>query len=776
MSELFRARPNRAIALTLSCICVIAGALYRPALGGQTPSHDYKKEAAPLFKEFCVTCHSGKTPPGGIDFSRYQDNDALLKERDVWDKVAANLRSNHMPPANAKQPTAAQRQTMVTVVDAILTGDCKFPDPGRVTLRRLNREEYNNTIRDLLGIDFRPADDFPSDDVGYGFDNIGDVLSISPLLMEKYLKAAEQIVDRTIMLPGPKTVHFEGGQLPAVGNVATLDDGSLGLFSETLVPIDYNFPVTGNYRLAAKAYGQQAGPEATKMAFLLDNKPIQTVEVRATADRPQVYEIPAEVVAGRHTFAVAFTNDYYHPQDPDPKNRDRNLIIQYMEIEQPVNNDPNAKPGPHKRLVTAYPVGMSREEATRRVLTPFVSKAFRRPATSEEVERLVKIADLAEKEGDSYEKGIQLAVEATLCSPNFLFHMEVDPKPNDPKASRDLNDYELASRLSYFLWSSMPDDELFGLAKQGKLHEESILKGQIARMLKDPRAGALADNFAGQWLQLRKLDLFSPDKKFNQFVQLMPFMKKETKMFFEAVVNEDRSILDFIDGKFTYLNAPLAAHYDIPGVDGMEFRRVDLTPYPQRSGVLTQGSVLSITSNPTRTSPTKRGRWILENFLGTPPPPPPPGADVLKATAELPANATLKQKMELHRKDPMCASCHSKMDPLGFGLENYNAIGAWRYQEDSGSDVDAVGVLPDGTKFDGSEQLKAILLKKKDLFTRCLAEKMLTFATGRGITSADRCIVDEVQKAVEAKNYRFSALVTSVVMSDAFRKRRGDSG
>jgi hypothetical protein len=383
---------------------------------------------------------------------------------------------------------------------------------------------------------------------------------------------------------------------------------------------------------------------------------------------------------------------------------------------------------------------------------------------------------LAQKEGESFERGIQLAVQAALVSPHFLFRVELDRSPNDPGSKRLLDSYEMASRLAYFLWSSMPDDALFALAEQGKLQDPQVLEQQVKRMLQDPRAAALADNFAGQWLTLRKLNDVTPDPgRFPTFNdELRKAMRTETELFFEAVVKEDRSVLDFLDGKFTYLNEPLARHYGVEGVTGKQFRRVELTG-DQRGGVLTQASVLTVTSNPTRTSPVQRGKWVLEQILGTPPPPPPGAVPLLPDEQHGELKGTLRQRMEQHRKDPECATCHARMDPLGFGLENYDAVGRWRTR-DGDSPVDSSGELPDGRRFNGPAQLIAILKAQKSQFVHSLAERMLTYAIGRGMESYDKCNLDAIVRSVAAKDHRFSALVTEVVLSDPFRKRRGDGG
>jgi mono/diheme cytochrome c family protein len=607
----------------------------------------FKQQVLPLIQKYCVGCHGGANPSAGLSLTRFPDTASVLKARDVWDKVSHNVRMQHMPPPGLPQPTAAERQQMATWIDSTLsTSDCKILDPGRVTMRRLNREEYNNTIRDLVGLDLHPADDFPSDDVGYGFDNIGDVLTISPLLMEKYMSAAEKIAQAAIIPPEARAKEGAKAPLP---------------------------------------------PSQRRIIFCQPASPAQ------------------------------------------------------------------------------------RDACARRIIAAFAPRTYRRPVTAGEVDRLLRCAHLAWQDGGSFERGIQLALEAALVSPNFLFRVETDRTPHDPKATHLVGQYEMASRLSYFLWSSMPDEELFSLAAKGRLQDPAVLAAQVKRMLKDPKAQALADNFAGQWLELRKLGIVAPNpRQFPMFNKaLREAMRTETEMFFEAVVKEDRSVLDFLDGRFTFVNGPLAQLYGIPGITGDQFRRVALTGN-ERRGVLTQASILTVTSNPTRTSPVKRGKWVLEQFLGTPPPPPPPGTPPLPERRRGRLLGTLRQQMEQHRKNPMCAACHRSMDPIGFGLENFDAIGRWRTQ-DGTYPIDASGVLPDGQKFNGPVELIGILKSKQTQFVRCLSEKMLTYALGRGLEPNDHCNIDQIVRNVARHNNHFSALVTEVVQSNPFRKRRGDA-
>jgi hypothetical protein len=542
------------------------------------------------------------------------------------------------------------------------------------------------------------------------------------------------------------------------------------LNSSGTVEAEVNLPAEGEYVLRMRAYGEQAGPEVTKVGMQLGEIKVSDVDVPATEAEPGVYEVRVKAPAGATKFKASFLNDYYQPNDPNPEQRDRNLVIEYLEVAGPIVLE---RPEVHRKIIPREPTPENRAELTRQVVYTFASKAFRRPATGSETDRLVKLVELAEKEGDGFRAGVRLAMQAVLISPHFLFRIELDPEPNNPQSIRELNDFELATRLSYFLWSSMPDDELFALARDGKLRQQDNLQRQVARMLKDAKAKALVENFAGQWLQLRNLKQVVRDSgSYPQFDDaLRSAMRSETELFFAAIVNEDRSVLEFLDADYTFLNQRLAKHYGVEGVSGNEFRRVQLDGQ-RRGGVLGQASMLTVTSQPTRTAPVKRGKWILENLLGAAPPPPPPGVPELSEQADVVQSGSLRQRLEQHRSKADCATCHNRMDPLGFGLENYDAIGAWRDQ-DGKFPIDASGSLPGGQSFSGPRELKKILLAKKGEFVRCLAEKLLTYGLGRGLEIYDQCTVNDLVAACENHDYKFSSLVMAVVSSDAFLKRRG---
>jgi Protein of unknown function (DUF1592)/Protein of unknown function (DUF1588)/Protein of unknown function (DUF1587)/Protein of unknown function (DUF1585)/Protein of unknown function (DUF1595)/Ca-dependent carbohydrate-binding module xylan-binding len=731
-----------------------------------------------LVKKYCIACHSGAMPSAGIALSSNRSIGEVLKEHDTWDRAAAAIRSGQMPPSGSPAPTASEKDRALNWLEAAVTKEqCKLQDPGRVTLRRLNRFEYNTSVRDLLGADFKVADDFPTDDTGYGFDNNGDVLSISPLLMEKYLNTAEKIAEAAIATPEAAS-HPVRIDLKSMGSDISAGfsgRGARALGTTGEVFVDYDFPVEGDYTVQVTAYGDQAGNEPAKMLVKLDNREIHQFDIPDTERNPDTVQVPLTVTAGKHRLALRFTNDYYEPTNPNPRRRDRNLYIQGVTMHPP-SGMPKVLPPTHNKIVTCAPSAtLTDAAAARKILGPLAHRAFRRPVTPAELDRLTSYVTRARGKGQSFERGIQLAVEAILVSPNFIFRVEVDPHPNDPGSKRLLTDFELATRLSYFLWSSIPDDELYRVAAAGKLQNPLVLEAQVKRMLKDPRAHALAENFAGQWLELRNLAQVSPDPmRFPDFNdRLRSDMKTETEMFFESIVSEDRSIMDFIDARYTYLNEPLARHYGITGVTGNNFRKVVLNS-ADRGGLLGQASILTVTSNPTRTSPVKRGKWVLEQILGTPPPPPPPNVPALD-DKKRPLTGTLRQRMEQHRKNPICASCHKTLDAMGFGLENYDATGRWRDQ-DEGQPIDASGTLPGNLKFSGPAELKSILRAKKVQVARCLTEKLLTYGLGRGVEASDKCWIDGIVANVQKKDYRFSAVITAIVESDPFRKRRGDGG
>lgn len=745
---------------------VIAGVKDEPEAA--PPPDIFKEKLHPFVTKYCADCHNADDPEAGIDFDTFQTEASMLTGhgRKSWEKILGMLEIGAMPPSDMEQPPEDLRDELtVWLEDKLFNLDCDIiDDPGRVTVRRLNRAEYRNTIRDLLAVDFDPTQNFPSDNVGYGFDNIGDVLSLSPLLMEKYLDAAEMITGEAIpvITPGDLRTTIDSRRLNSKPRVDRSGD-FLTLASRADVWTDYDAPLNGEYEIDVRAKANQFGKELAKMELRVDGKVVRTFDVKGEMKSGD-YIHKMRLEAGRRKILVTFTNDEYVE-----KKGDRNLFVGRFAITRPADKSKLNK------VIPNWPgQGRSVRDAATATLTPLIKRAFRGPVSDPEVSRFVDIVEMATNEGELFEQGIQFAVQAVLVSPRFLFRIETDGRPDDPMAERPVTDYELASRLSYFLWSSMPDEELFHLAERGTLRDADVLKSQVTRMLNDSKSRAFVDNFAGQWLNLAMLDEIVPDPDvFPDFdVALRDAMKQESLLLFETILREDRSLLEFLDADFTFMNDRLAKHYGRDGVKGEEFQKVSLGN-GRRAGILTHASILTLTSNPERTSPVKRGKWIMENILGESPPPPPPGVPELEETATNNPDFTLREQLKIHRADPGCASCHKTMDVLGFGFENFDATGRWR-DKDGDHAIDSAGELPTGDSFAGPTELVAVLKNRRADFARCLSEKMLTYALGRGLEYYDRCATDAILQRLDTNNYRFSELVLGIVTSKPFQKRRGD--
>ena len=550
-----------------------------------------------------------------------------------------------------------------------------------------------------------------------------------------------------------------------------LDNHVLRLYREGEGTATFQAPARGDYLFRVQAYAELAGPEAPKLALRIGGREIAVFKV-TNPRKPASYEARVPLEAGSQKIAVAYLNNYKDPSNPDPKLRgDRNVFVESIEITGPPGPPPGL-PESHRRLITRMPQPGEEHEAAMELLRNFATRAFRRPVAEAEVARLAGFVDFAQKNGGSFLEGVQIAVQAALCSPRFLFRWELDPKAAAGGGIRDLDDYEVASRLSYFLWSSMPDAELFALAAKGELRKGGNLEKQVQRMMHDWKARAFVNNFAGQWLQIRNIWEVGVDAaEFPKWDDsLKGAMKEETELFFQAVMKEDRPVTDLIDADFTFLNEKLARFYGIDGVKGDKFQRVTLPKDSPRGGVLTMGSVLVSTSTPTRTSPVIRGKWVLEQIIGSAPLPPPPDVPPLPEQRTVNQTASLRKRLEQHRSQPDCAGCHSKLDPLGFALENFDATGAWR-DADGKFPIDSSGELADGSHFNGARELKQVLKKNKG-FVRGLIRKMMTYALGRGLEHIDRQAIEAAASQVENSGNRFSALVTAIVTSDPFLKRK----
>jgi hypothetical protein len=753
--------------------------------GSRADDDKFRSTVHPFLTEYCTSCHGTIKPKAGLNLAAFQDETSARSNRKSWARILEYVEGGLMPPEDRTQPSREEVGRVTRWFKSSQTmGECgRTFDPGRVTIRRLNRLEYNNTIRDLTGVDFHPADDFPSDDVGYGFDNIGDVLSLPPILMEKYLAAAETISELAIGAGSTNRSPVKTWDSTTLGSDSSgslRGDSGLVLTSESEIGVNHAFPRNADYIIRIRASGDQAGPDPVRMAVRIDGKELKRFDVTASAGKGQEFQVRQKLRGGQRRLSVAFLNDYYNPSDPDPKRRDRNLIVETIEVEGPIHAAGDPVPETRRRIMIRTPKSSDEVAgAAHEILQRFANRGYRRPVTEGELAKLLKFVDLAIQNGDRFDRGIELAIQAVLVSPQFLFRVELDGRrrtsdgTNGTENSGHLTgQYELASRLSYFLWSSMPDDELFRLAALDQLRSGDALERQVRRMVHDPKAQAFVESFAGQWLQLRNLRTFSPDKeRFPTFDEpLRAAMVRETELFFGAVMRDDLSILAFLDADFTYVNERLARHYGLTGIQGDQFRRVKLKSR-DRGGLLTHASILTVTSNPTRTSPVKRGKWVLEQILGTPPPPPPPDIPVFNEDQKALTGTSLRQRMEQHRTKASCAVCHSRMDPLGFGLENFDAVGVWR-DKDGAIPIDSSGTLPTGETFRGPRELKTILRSHSTEFTNCLTRKMLTYALGRGLEEYDRCTVDRIASTLAVNHYRFSALVMGIVQSDPFQKRR----
>jgi hypothetical protein len=734
-------------------------------------NNGFQNTVRPVIVKNCVACHNPSLTSGGVNLVPFTNGGTVVSERAAWEKILRKIESGEMPPKGVPRPDPAAVDALVHFLNAEFDKADRSlaPDPGRVTARRLNRTEYSNTIRDLLGIEFHADEDFPSDDLGEGFDNIADVLSISPLLMEKYVAAAERIAARAIgnvPLPKPVTASYD----PKDHNLRRVDVDTI----EAVHRIDFD----GDYDVLIGLPGaRSADSPPVRLAFWMDGKLLHQV---TTETKPSnlVYFSPfseehfrLSLPEGEHTFRAGFLDDTFIKTLPE-KDYYRSAKNKYpgtITITGPFAS--TAERTGRKQILVCDP--QSGNDCVARIISTLARRAYRRPPTKAEVDALVRLSTTAKQQGEGVEEGIQLALEAMLVSPNFLFRIERDPSPTDVARVHRVDDFELATRLSYFLWSSMPDEELLRTAESGILHDPGTLDAQIKRMLADPRSAALAENFAGQWLEIRNLDSIKPDP--DRFVrwgpELKTAMKTETLMFFSYVLQQNRPLSDFLDARYTFVNERLAKFYGIPGVTGPEFRRIELAT-DQRGGILTQASVLTVSSYPTRTSPTIRGKYLLNNILGTPPPPPPPDVPALDAS-KVGSEVSLRKQLEEHRNNAVCASCHSKMDVLGFGLENYNGIGKWR-TVDGKFPIDSSGTLPGGKSFATPAELKQILAAQMPEFARCVTEKMMVYALGRGLQPYDGSTIRGIDERLQKDNYPFRNLIYEIVHSLPFQSRRGE--
>lgn len=879
----------------------------------------YEKKVLPVLQQFCYDCHGDGLDKGGLALDKDSDLKALFGDLRMWDSVREHVDTHVMPPEAKPQPSLEQRATIVRwIEDEVFWVDPTRPDPGHITLRRLNRSEYNNTVRDVFKVDSRPADAFPPDDTGYGYDNIADVLTLSPLLMEKYLKAARKVAGEAVWMKGDGRLSREksGHDFRDVSEASDkLDGGARSISKNGDIEAKFEIPASGIWRADLKVSANQAGSERAKLAVLVDGKELRQFEVQADfaggkGEKWERLRFDVPMKSGTRTVTIRFLNDYYDEKAPEEKHRDRNLLVGELgfqgtfkfrvpehsrllywlcdgkkiapatltlrggdfdagpsgvaidsdsicffsngHVERPIEIPEDGtytlrmtvgadqagperaklrvtlgdltlaaaqditvkgsgeyqdwtlttplKKGTHLLRVeflndysggegkdrNAFLTGVTLTEPAdraikldRELLHRWVrtlgTRAFRRPLPDEELVKLHAMADMVLGDGGSHLDALTLVCEALLVSPRFLFRGGVETLGTPENGTLLVDEFTLASRLSYFLWSSAPDEELLRLAGKGELRQN--LQQQVTRMIGDWKGWAMTENFAGQWLQLRDVELAAPDRRrYPEFTGALAYaMKQESQFFFDHIYRGNRSVLEFLDSDYTFVNDRLAGYYGLPAKGkGKEFQKVSLAGTP-RGGLLTQGSILTLTSHPTRTSPVKRGKFLLENILGTPPPPAPQNVPAFREDRGARVQGTLRQRFEAHRANPSCASCHAFLDPMGFAFESYDAIGRWR-STDNGQPIDTTGHLLTGQKFDGAEQLRKLLVvERKTEFTRCLTENLLTYALGRGLGFSDRPFVKEIVRRAGEHDHKFQEIVMAVVESVPFQRVRADA-
>ena len=803
---------RRTATFVVAVLCGVAPAVHAihgRAAAPQTPgvvADQPPLAAAPpraVFDKYCVTCHNQRLKTAGLML------DALNLEEvrghaDTWEKVVRKLRTGAMPPAGRPRPDKALVDSAASWLEAALDRDAlEHPNSGRPTLHPLNRVEYRNAIRDLLALEVDPAALLPADSAAYGFDNNADALSMSPVLAERYLEASAKISQMALG-------HVRGSPPPETFFVPS-DRNQGSRFSEDLpwgsrggLAIHYYFPVAGEYGFELRLNEGGAGggiigltAEPHQLDVAIDRVKVWTT----TVGGPEILKVRGDertdrvlqqlrfhvpVTPGSHLVEAFFVQktaavleDLFDPdlrRDPyRATNGEPGVSSLTINSPESAGGAPVDSPS-RRRIFVCRPASPADEPpCARKIIAALARRAYRRPVSDEDLQvPLARFRDGAEKGGAAkFDAGLELALRSILVSPKFLFRFESQPEGGAPGTSYRISDLDLASRLSFFLWSSIPDDELLAAAEKNTLHEPAALDRQVKRMLADPRSEALVSDFAGQWLQIRNVDGFrpSPELLFHFDDNLRQAFRRETELFFDSIVRENRSVLALLDADYTFLNERLAKHYGISGVYGERFRKVSLPPDSVRRGLLGQGSILTGTSRPNRTSPVIRGKWILENIFGAAPPPPPANVPELKEERNPAKVLPMREQMAQHRSNPVCASCHAQMDELGLALENFDAIGEWRDVDAAGTKINASAKLPDGTTFKGPTELRNVLLRHSDEFVTTATEKLLTYALGRGLEAADAPAVRRIKRDAARENYTFSSLIQGIVSSVPFQMR-----
>ena len=806
----------------VGCVAVLVAVGHPVArVAAQQPSRETVAASATddpraLLDRYCVTCHNARLQTGGLTLDTLDLSD-VGHDAAVWETVVRKLRGGVMPPVGRPRPEPATYAALVSWLETELDQAAALdPNPGRTqALHRLNRAEYQNAIRDLLDIELDVAELLPGDDSSYGFDNIAGILRTSPTLMERYLIAAQK-VSRAAVGGAPPSPNFDvfrvKDDLPQDDRLVDLPFGTRGG-----TRVRYHFPADGEYAVRVRLARQLGGQDRDVPRFHTE----QQLEVGLDGERLDVFTLPAaeprrragqggardyldadwqvrfRAAAGPRDITATFLSRapalletmvqpllYPKPPGSNQWSSRRGVYVQTVEVSGPFDVTGVSETPSRHRIFVCRPAGPSEEAGcANTILSTLARRAYRRPVTDAEIEALLSFYNDGRADGD-FETGIELALRGLLVSPGFLFRLERDPAEIAPDTDYRISGLELASRLSFFLWSSIPDDELLEVAMEGMLAEPAVLDRQVRRMLADSRSEALVDNFVGQWLQLRRVPTLAPDPfKDPDFDEsLRQALRRETELFLDSIIREDRSVLELLEADYTFLNERLARHYGVPHVYGSHFRRVALPEGSVRGGLLGQGSILAVTSHANRTSPVVRGKWILENILGTPPPEPPANVPPLEEKHDGGQALTMRERMEEHRANPICASCHLIMDPLGLALENFDQAGRWRPVEESFNSrvaaftpIDTVGTLPDGTTFDGPVEMRQALLSRSDNFVATLTEKLLTYALGRGAEHYDMPAVRAITRDAARNDHRFSSLVLGVVRSVPFQMRRSES-
>ena len=798
--------------VTASITATLIGTSASPAAGQETGASTYRT----VLDRHCVACHNERRLIANLALDTV-DLERIGEHAEVLEKVLRKLNTQAMPPPGRPRPDQATYDAFASWLERGLdTAAAAIPNPGRPTIHRLNRLEYTNAIRDLLSLEIDGESLLPADELAYGFDNNADILTVAPGVLERYMSAARKISRLAVGDPSIEadTVRYPVSKLLAQDDRLS-EDFPFG--SRGGIAVRHHFPLDGEYVLNFKSYKGAAGlrgntNEPQEIDVRLDGVRLALLRVgrwpadddrearsedaedsgeRRNDDAPLQVRFPAR--AGTHVVSVSFMKRTQTIEGVSPKRLPvwsfstgrgffEPMALDSVEIGGPYSPDTlgGGPAGVHEsasrsRIFGCRPLSPEEEEpCATEILAALAERAFRRPVTPEEdVDQLLGFYR-AGRARATFDDGIQRALESILVDPEFLFRIERDPADVPPATAYRLTDVELASRLSFFLWGSIPDDELLDVAASGRLSDPAVLEDQVRRMLSDPRSGVLVNSFAAQWLHLRRMRSVSPNvSAFPEFDEnLRDAFVRETELFVENQIREDRSVVDLLTADYTFVNERLARHYGIPGVYGSRYRRVTL-PDDARRGLLGHGSILTVTSHATRTSPVVRGKWVLENILGTPPPPPPPDVPPLAEREETSAVMSMRERMEEHRANPVCASCHERMDPIGFALENFDAVGKWREVE-GGAEIDTAGQLPDGTTFDGLPELRDILLARQDEFVTTVTEKLLTYALGRGVEYYDRPAIRAIAREAETADYRWSALVLGVTRSLPFQMRRSE--